>query len=114
MPSLRFFVALALLAVGHAARAEYILSVPEAAAHVGAPLRANLTILNDSDAPLRVELPTPLNARLETERSVAQFNLTPDRSGASLSFRMVRFARSGAPTWAAASGTERMYSARAA
>jgi phospholipase A1/A2 len=81
MPSLRFFVGLALLAC-NVARAEYILSVPEAAAHVGAPLRANLTILNDSDAPLRVELPTPLNARLETERSVAQFDLAPDRSGA--------------------------------
>ena len=40
--------------------------MPEAAAHVGAPLRANLTILNDSDAPLRVELPAALHARLET------------------------------------------------
>jgi phospholipase A1/A2 len=82
MPSLHFFVALALLAVGHAARAEYILSVPEAAAHVGAPLHANLTILNDSDAPLRVELPAALNARLETAQSVARFDLAPDRSGA--------------------------------
>ncbi len=128
MPSLHFFVALALLAVGHAARAEYILSVPEAAAHVGAPLRANLTILNDSDAPLRVELPAALNARLETAQFVAQFDLTTDRavssrafsrarnstrSGASLSFRIVRSARMGAPAWAAASGTESMYSARA-
>ena len=81
MSSLRFFVALALLAC-NVARAEYILSVPEAAAHVGAPLRVNLTILNDSDAPLRVDLPAQLSARLETERSVAQLELAPDRSGA--------------------------------
>ena len=82
MVFIRLLAVATLLAAGHAARAEYILSVPEAAAHVGAPLRADLTILNDSDAPLRVELPAALNARLETERSVAQFDLAPDRSGA--------------------------------
>jgi phospholipase A1 len=82
MVFIRLLAVATLLAAGHAARAEYILSVPEAAAHVGASLRANLTILNDSDAQLRVELPASLNARLKTERSVAQFDLAPDRSGA--------------------------------
>src|SRR5688572_7996581 len=81
MSSLRFFVALALLAC-NAARAEHILSVPDVATYAGAPLSADLTILNDSDAPLRVELPAQLSARLETERSVAQVDLAPDRSGA--------------------------------
>src|SRR5262249_16146525 len=44
-----------LLAAAHSAHAEYILSLPDGAARAGAPLRADLTILNDSDAPLRVE-----------------------------------------------------------
>jgi outer membrane phospholipase A len=70
-----------LLAAGSAARAEYILSMPDGAARVGAPLRADLTILNDSDAPLSVELPARLHARLEGAQSVATFNLAPDRSG---------------------------------
>jgi phospholipase A1 len=82
MVFIRLLAVALLLAAGHAARAEYILSVPEAAAYAGAPLHADLTILNDSDALLRVELPVPLSARLETERSVAQFDVTPDRSGA--------------------------------
>ena len=43
-----------LLAAGPAARAEYILSLPDGAARVGAPLRADLTILNDSDAESRL------------------------------------------------------------
>ena len=65
-----------------AAHAEFILSAPDSAARAGAPLRVDLTILNDSDAPLRIELPTPLQARLQTARSVATFDLQPDRSGA--------------------------------
>ena len=82
MISIRLFAAaLALLAAGHAARAEYILSVPDGAARAGAPLRADLAILNDSDAPLQVELPATLHARLETARSIATFDLAPDRSG---------------------------------
>jgi phospholipase A1/A2 len=77
---IRLLAVAMLLAAGHAARAEYILSVPHLA-RAGASLRADLTVLNDSDAPLRVELPAPLSARLETARSVAQFDLAPDRSG---------------------------------
>lgn len=65
-----------------AAHAGLILSAPDSAARAGAPLRVDLTILNDSDAPLRIELPTPLQARLQTARSVATFDLQPDRSGA--------------------------------
>jgi outer membrane phospholipase A len=81
MTFIRLLAVATLLAAGHAARAEYILSVPDATAHAGAPLRAQLTILNDSDAPLRVELPAPLHARLETTRAVATLDLAPDRSG---------------------------------
>ena len=44
MPSLRFFVALALLAC-HVAHADFILSMPDGAARAGAPLRVELTIL---------------------------------------------------------------------
>jgi outer membrane phospholipase A len=71
-----------LLAAAHAARAEYILSVPDAVARAGAPLRADLTILNDSDSPLRLDLPARLHARLETPDSATTLELEPDRSGA--------------------------------
>jgi len=81
MPSLRFFVALALLAC-NVARAEFILSAPDGAARAGAPLRIDLTVLNDSDAPLRFDLPSSLRARLEAANSVTTLSLRPDRSGA--------------------------------
>src|SRR4051812_36738574 len=77
---LRFIAALAFFPVS-AAHAEYILSVPDGAAVAGSPLRADLTILNESDSPLHLELPASLHARLETTRSVAALDLTPDRSG---------------------------------
>jgi outer membrane phospholipase A len=81
MTIIRRLAVATLLAAAHAAHAEYLLSVPDAAARAGAPLRADLTILNDSDAPLRVELPAALHARLETSKMAAAFDLTPDRSG---------------------------------
>jgi outer membrane phospholipase A len=81
MNFIRLLAVAALLAAAHAARAEYILSVPDGAAVAGAPLYANLTILNESDTPLHLELPTSLHARLETTRSVAAIDLKPDRSG---------------------------------
>jgi Outer membrane phospholipase A len=81
MNLIRLLAVATLLAAGHAARAEYILSVPDGAARAGAPLRADLAILNDSDTPLRVELPATLHARLETARSIATFDFAPDRSG---------------------------------
>jgi outer membrane phospholipase A len=81
MTLIRLLAVATLLAAGHAARAEYILSVPDGAAYAGAPLRADLTILNDGDAPLRLELPAQLHARLETARSVAMLELAPEHSG---------------------------------
>jgi phospholipase A1 len=81
MTFIRLLAVATLLAAGHAAHAEYILSVPDTAARAGAPLRADLTILNDSDAPLRVELPAPLHARLETSQAVTNFDFAPDRTG---------------------------------
>jgi outer membrane phospholipase A len=81
MTFIRLLAVATLLAAGHAAHAEYILSLPDGAARAGAPLRADLTILNDSDAPMRVELPAPLHARLETSTAAVTFDLAPDRSG---------------------------------
>ena len=78
----RLLAVATLLAASCAARAEFLLSMPEGAAQAGAPLRVDLTILNDSDAPLRLDLPSPLHARLETTQAVATFDLAPDRSGA--------------------------------
>ena len=69
MISIRLLAVATLLAASCAARADFILSMPDGAAHAGAPLRVDLTILNDSDAPLRLELPAQLRARLETDAS---------------------------------------------
>jgi phospholipase A1/A2 len=82
MTIIRLLAVATLLAAAHAAHAEYILSVPDGAARAGAPLRADLTILNESDAPMHVELPASLHARLETSKAVATLDLVPDRSGA--------------------------------
>jgi len=71
MTIIRLLAAATLLAAVHAAHAEYILSVPDGAAVAGAPLRADLAILNESDAPLHIELPASLHARLETVSAVA-------------------------------------------
>ena len=81
MTIIRLLAAATLLAAVPAVHAEYILSVPDGAAVAGAPLRADLTILNESDAPLHMELPTSLHARLETTTAVAALDLKPDRSG---------------------------------
>jgi phospholipase A1 len=82
MNLIRLLAVAALLAAGPAARADFILSIPDGTARAGAPLRAELVILNDSDSPLRVDLPTLLHARLETSGSVATLDLRPERSGA--------------------------------
>jgi phospholipase A1/A2 len=81
MDLIRLLAVAALLAAGPLARAELILSMPEGAARAGAPLHVDLTVLNDSDAPLRLELPDRLHARLETARATATLELAPDRSG---------------------------------
>jgi outer membrane phospholipase A len=82
MNLIRLLAVVALLAAGPPARAEFILSMPDGAAHPGAPLRVDLIVLNDSDAPLRLDLPARLHARLETSSTAATFELAPDRSGA--------------------------------
>jgi phospholipase A1 len=77
---LRLFLALALLAFD-IARAEFILSAPEGGARVGTPLRVDLIVLNDSESPLRFDLPRTLGARLESASSANTLSLQPDRSG---------------------------------
>jgi outer membrane phospholipase A len=81
MTIIRLLAAATLLAAVHVAHAEYILSVPDGAAVAGAPLHADLTILNESDSPLHVELPVSLHARLETTSAVAALDLKPDLHG---------------------------------
>jgi hypothetical protein len=82
MNLIRLLAVAALLAAGPVARAEFILSMPDAAAHPRAPLRLDLVVLNDSDAPLRLDLPAQLHARLETSTATSTFALASDRSGA--------------------------------
>ena len=82
MNLIRLLAVAALLAAGPVARADFILSIPDGTARAGAPLRVELLILNDSDTPLRLDLPALLHARLETSGSVATLDLRPERSGA--------------------------------
>ena len=81
MNLIRLLAVAALLAAGPVARADFILSIPDGTARAGAPLRVELLILNDSDTPLRLDLPALLHARLETSGSVATLDLRPERSG---------------------------------
>jgi phospholipase A1 len=81
MTSLRVFLAFALLTC-NSARAEFILSAPDSSVAAGSPLRVDLIVLNESDSPLRVELPLQLRARLETASSATTLDLQPERSGA--------------------------------
>jgi phospholipase A1/A2 len=81
MNLIRLLAVAALLAAGPVARAEFILSMPDGAARAGAPLRVDLIVLNDSDAPLRLDLPAHLHARLETSTSASTLELALDRSG---------------------------------
>jgi outer membrane phospholipase A len=81
MNLIRLLAVAALLAAGPVARAEFILSMPDAAAHPRAPLHVDLIVLNDSDAPLRFDLPAQLHARLETSTATSTLELAPDRSG---------------------------------
>jgi outer membrane phospholipase A len=81
MNLIRLLAVAALLAAGPVARAEFILSMPDGAAHPGVPLHVDLIVLNDSDAPLRLDLPAQLHARLETSTSASTLELAPERSG---------------------------------
>lgn len=82
MTFIRWLAMAVMSAASITAHAEFILSMPDGVAAPGAPLRLQLTILNSSDRPLKIELPTPLHARLETARSVSTLDFTPARSGA--------------------------------
>ena len=77
MTIFRLLAVATLLAAAHAARADYILSVPDGAAVAGAPLHADLTILNESDTPLHVELPASL---LPSDEAELSFRLAPPAS----------------------------------
>jgi phospholipase A1 len=78
----RLLAVAALLAASPVTRAEFILSMPDGTARAGAPLRVDLTVLNDSDAPLRFELPVTVHARLETATAATTIELRPERTGA--------------------------------
>lgn len=78
----RLLAVAVMLAASPVARAEFVLSMPDGIARAGAPLRVDLIVLNDSDAPLRFELPTTLRARMETATAATTLDLRPERTGA--------------------------------
>ena len=63
------------------AHGEMIVSAGQSNVSAGAPLRLNLTILNDGAEPLEVELPEPVHVRLETASAVTTLEFRPERSG---------------------------------
>lgn len=74
---------LATLLLMHAgiARADMIISLPNVSAAPGAEFQLDLTITNDKDEPLAVELPSPLHVRYESAKAVSTLEFTPERSG---------------------------------
>ncbi len=63
------------------ARADIILSTPNAQVVSGTPLQLDLTITNSDAQPLVVELPTQLHVRFETPTGLTVIEMTPERSG---------------------------------
>ena len=63
------------------ARADFILSTRQAEITAGAPLELQLTITNDSDSPLMVNVPDPLRVRLETDAIISTILTHPDATG---------------------------------
>lgn len=70
-----------LLAHTGAAGADMVISLPKVNAAPGALLELDLTITNDKDEPLVVELPSPLRVRYESASAVSMLEFTPERSG---------------------------------
>jgi hypothetical protein len=81
MTIFRLLAVATLLAAAHAARADYILSVPDGAAVAGAPLYADLTILNESDTPPHVELRHRCTHASRPRAPSLHSISSPDRSG---------------------------------
>jgi phospholipase A1/A2 len=72
---------LTMLAHAGSASADMIISLPKVSAVPGAPLELDLTITNDKDEPLVVQLPSPLHVRYESANAVGTLEFTPERSG---------------------------------
>jgi phospholipase A1/A2 len=78
---MRFITAIFLFVLASAVHADITLSTSNPRVLPGGALDLKLTITNESDAPLTVELPTPLHLRFDTGTAVTILDVTPDRSG---------------------------------
>jgi outer membrane phospholipase A len=63
------------------ASADMVISLPKVSAVPGAPLDLDLTITNDKQEPLVLDLPTPLHVRYESAQAIGTLPFTPERSG---------------------------------
>lgn len=75
----RLLLALAWLPI--AAQADFIISAPDTRIAAGKPLELQLTITNDSEEVLIVDVPHPLHVRFQTAIEVATLDMEPDRRG---------------------------------
>jgi outer membrane phospholipase A len=93
MNDLRWLAPPALL-LSSIASADIILSSPVTRAENGAALELTITITNDQQQPLVIDLPSPLHVRFETTAAIAILDLTPEFSGpltiAPREFRKIR------------------------
>lgn len=71
----------ALLLSAGAIRADMVLSLPKVVAAPGAPLELDLTITNDKNEPLVVDLPSPMHLRYDSATAVSTLQFTPERAG---------------------------------
>jgi len=67
--------------VSWGARADIILSTPQAQVVSGLPLLLELTLTNSDPQPLIVELPDRLHVRFETPTGVSVIEMSPERTG---------------------------------
>jgi phospholipase A1/A2 len=77
----RFILTAICLLFAHAVFADVVLSTRSAQVAPGSELELTLTITNEGEQPLRIDLPAPLHLRFETGTAVTILDVTPDRAG---------------------------------
>jgi phospholipase A1 len=77
----RFLLAAFSLAFAQSASADMVLSTRSPQAAPGGALELTLTITNDADQPLVIDLPSPLHLRFDVGVAVTILDVAPDRAG---------------------------------
>jgi hypothetical protein len=81
MIMLRAAFVLMAASLGCVAHAEFVLSAGSARTTAGNSLELTLTVTNDAESELQIQLPESLHVRVETPTAVSTLEFSPDRSG---------------------------------